>query len=138
MTDISFSTVEGRYGITTDGDLDDPFQGRSAKDILILKRDGTYWVSLATIRISADGGTPSADLTGTYTVTGDGVLLLTSEDWGDSMLGYVQENGSIVLLSNAENSAAQTRWLARKIECIWPNCRLCRGHRWHYCVRAFG
>lgn len=138
MTEISYSTIAGSYGISAHANQDHPSQSRCARDILILKRDGTYLVNLAVSRVWDADGTVLADLTGTYTLENDGTLVLTSLDWGESMTGYVGENESIVLVSAAENASAQARWLARKIDCIWPNCRSCRGYMWHYCVRASG
>lgn len=133
MTGISYSAVAGSYGITAE-ENQAPSQSRCARDILILKRNGTYSISLAASRVLGSDGAVSTDLTGTYTLSDEGALVLTSLDWGDSMTGCVEENGSIVLA--AEN--ASERWVARKIECIWPNCRSCRGYLWHYCVRAVG
>lgn len=138
MTVIAYSAVAGRYGITAHANQAPPSQSRCARDILILKRDGTYSVSLAVRRVLRADGPVAADLTGTYTLAEDGTLLLTSLDWGDFMAGHVGEDGSIVLVSAAENASTHERWLARKIECIWPNCRSCRGYLWHYCVRESG
>lgn len=134
MADISYVTLAGSYGIFAHSKKGYLCQKPGARDVLVLKRDGSYAVYLAKQRTHHAGVKLQADISGKYSIAADGTLLLTRTDSRSSSRGYVEADGSIVL-STTDASPIKQRWLARKIICGWPKCHACHGNRWHYCVR---
>lgn len=132
--DISYSNLAGCYGLIAHSKQSDPNAKPGARDILVLKRNGSYAVHFAKQRTPAAHGKLAVDLSGQYTIAADGSLLLTRTDSQTIVKGTIETHGAITLVWTDGKSITQ-RWLASKIICIWPKCHDCRGNRWQYCVR---